>query len=263
VDWIAALLGWVTGAAINVVADSLPTARRVTPPACPACGVPRPARAWSAVVGGLAGAAVCAYCGRPRGWRAVTVELAAIAGAVWIWQRNPAPKEFVLGFLVGAILLLIGLIDLEHRLILHAVSLPAAVVVGAAHALDPARGLTKTLLGGLVGLALVLGLYLLGGLFARLVARLRKHPLDEVAFGFGDVTLSAVIGLAVGWPGVIVALLLGILAAGLFSLGYVVWMVARRRYSAFTPIPYGPFLILGAWVVYFGGREVFQPLVGG
>jgi prepilin signal peptidase PulO-like enzyme (type II secretory pathway) len=60
-----------------------------------------------------------------------------------------------------------------------------------------------------------------------------------------------VVGLAVGWPGVLVALLLGIFAAGGFSLGYLVWMAARRRYSAFTPLPYGPFLILGALAVYF------------
>ncbi len=262
-EWIAALLGWATGVAVNVVADSLPVTRRVARPACPACGAPRPWPAWSAIAGALSGARRCAYCGRRRSWRALVVELASAVGAVWLWHHDPTLAGFGQGFLVAAVLLLIGIIDLEHRLILHAVSFPAALLVGAAHALDPARGVTKTLLGGAAGFVLVLGLYLLGGLFARGVARLRRRPLEEVAFGFGDVTLSAVIGLAVGWPGVVLALLLGVLAAGLFSLGYVGWMLVRRRYSAFTPIPYGPFLILGAWAVYFGGRAAFQPLLGG
>ena len=126
--------------------------------------------------------------------------------------------------------------------------------------LDPARGAIKTLLGGLAGLAIVMILYWMGGLFSRLVARLRGQELDEVAFGFGDVTLAGVIGLTVGWPGVVLALVLGILAAGIFSMGYVIVMTLRRRYSAFSPIPYGPFLILGALLVYFGGRGLFLPL---
>ncbi len=104
-------------------------------------------------------------------------------------------------------------------------------------------------------------LYLLGDVFAKSLARARGRSLDEVAFGFGDVTLAGLIGLIVGWPAVVLALLVGILTAGLFSLGYLIMMLARRRYTAFTPIPYGPFLILGASMVHFGGRELFQSIL--
>jgi len=76
-----------------------------------------------------------------------------------------------------------------------------------------------------------------------------------VAFGFGDVTLAGVIGLAVGFPGIVVALTLGVLAGGVFSLGYLLFMIARGRYVAFTPIPYIPFLVLGALVVFIGARS--------
>jgi prepilin signal peptidase PulO-like enzyme (type II secretory pathway) len=55
--------------------------------------------------------------------------------------------------------------------------------------------------------------------------------------------------------------MLGIMAAGVFSIGYVLVMLLRGRYSAFSPIPYGPFLIVGALLVYFGGRDLFLPLV--
>jgi len=78
--------------------------------------------------------------------------------------------------------------------------------------------------------------------------------MEEVAFGFGDVVLAGVIGLAVGYPGITLALLLGIFAGGLFSLGFILVMVLRRRYEAFMPIPYSPFLILGGMVVYIAGR---------
>jgi prepilin signal peptidase PulO-like enzyme (type II secretory pathway) len=114
-----------------------------------------------------------------------------------------------------------------------------------------------------VGFAGVFGLYLLGGLFARSVQRLRGQNLDEVAFGFGDVTLSGVIGLAVGWPGILVAIFIGILAGGIFSMLFLLFMIVRRKYEAFVPIPYSPFLILGALVVYIGGRSTLVGLLAG
>jgi prepilin signal peptidase PulO-like enzyme (type II secretory pathway) len=40
-------------------------------------------------------------------------------------------------------------------------------------------------------------------------------------------------------------------------------MLARRRYVAFTPIPYGPFLVLGALLVYFGAGAHLLSLAPG
>ena len=151
------------------------------------------------------------------------------------------------------IFLLVMVIDFEHRLILHVVTVPAALAMALMGSLDPSRGPMKTLVGGAVGFVAVFGLYLLGGLFARMMSRVQRQPLDEAAFGFGDVTLAGVIGLGVGYPGVLLALVLGILAGGIFSLGFLVAMIARGRYVAFMPIPYSPFLVLGALVVYVGG----------
>jgi prepilin signal peptidase PulO-like enzyme (type II secretory pathway) len=158
------------------------------------------------------------------------------------------------------IFVLITIIDVEHRLILHIVTGPSALIIGFLGVLDPGRGLQKTVEGGVVGFGAVLLLYLLGGLFARFVARSRGQALDEVAFGFGDVTLSGVIGLTVGYPGILMALFIGILAAGEYSLVYILYMIIRRKYQAFIPLPYGPFLILGASIVYFGGQPLIEAL---
>ena len=104
-----------------------------------------------------------------------------------------------------------------------------------------------------MGFGSFLLLYYLGQVFANFMARRRGEAIDEVAFGFGDVTLAGVVGLTVGWPGVIIALVLGILAAGFFSFIFILGMLIRRQYNPFMPIPYGPFLILGNLFVYFGG----------
>jgi prepilin signal peptidase PulO-like enzyme (type II secretory pathway) len=256
-----ALLGWLLGVAANAIADSLPLSRQLRPPYCPACTAPRPQSAWSAIIGLATGTPACAYCGRPRGARAVVVELIGIAGAALLDLRDAHVAVLLPAIAIGFVFLLIAVIDIEHRLIPHIVIFPAALALGLMQALDPARGPVKTLLGGLAGAGSFLLLYLLGEAFARLLARVRGRALDEVAFGFGDVTLAGLIGLVVGWPAVVLALLVGILAAGLFSLGYLLVMLTRRRYTAFTPIPYGPFLILGACLVYYGGRGLFQSLL--
>lgn len=258
-----ALSGWSIGVVINALADSLPVSSRLQWPGCPHCGAPRPRRAVSALLGMLTRARHCPYCGQPRAWRALAVELVATAGSIWIYMKNLGPSSYWASLLVFSVFLLVVVIDIEHRLILHSVSLPAAVLIGFLGIMDPARGAGKILLGGLAGFALVMLLFLFGGVFARWVARRSGQPLEEVAFGFGDVTLAGVIGLAVGWPGVIVALVIGVLSAGLYSSVYILWMLLRRRYTPYVPIPYGPFLVLGALVVYLGGRQALLPLVGG
>jgi prepilin signal peptidase PulO-like enzyme (type II secretory pathway) len=93
------------------------------------------------------------------------------------------------------------------------------------------------------------------------MSRLRGSQIDEVAFGFGDVTLAGVIGLTVGWPGVLPALVLGIIAAGLFSFLFILGMMLRKKYNPFMPIPYGPFLVLGCLITYFGGKGLFTALI--
>lgn len=258
---VITLLGLALGVLVNALADRLPRFRRVGPPQCPVCDAPRAAIAWSGTLAWLSGKRQCDYCGAQLGLRHPLVEIGAALWLTWLYTLDPSPARFWPALLISMTFLLILVTDFEHRLILHSVTGTAAVLIGVIGVLDPARGPAKTLLGGAVGFVAVLGLYLLGGVFARQMSRLRGQALEEVAFGFGDVTLAGVIGLAVGWPGVIVALFLGILAGGLFSLGFLAYMLVRRRYQAFIPIPYSPFLILGALLVYLGGRSVLLDLI--
>jgi leader peptidase (prepilin peptidase)/N-methyltransferase len=76
--------------------------------------------------------------------------------------------------------------------------------------------------------------------------------LSEVALGFGDVNLAGVMGLLLGWPGIVLGLVLAIFLGGFVSLIYIVIMLITRRYKTFAAIPYGPFLVLGGVIlIYF------------
>jgi prepilin signal peptidase PulO-like enzyme (type II secretory pathway) len=260
-ELVVAALGWLGGGAVNWLADSLPIHRRPARPRCPDCGAPRRPAAWSGLLDAASGSR-CRYCGARRGARPWVVELASAAFAVWLHRRDPSLAVFLPGLLVGWVFLLIAVIDIEHRLILRVVVFPSAVVLGVIGALQPNRGPLKVLLGGVAGFLILWLMYLLGLAFSRWMSRRRGTPIEEVAFGFGDVMLGGLIGLVVGWPGVIIAVVTAVLLAGVFSLAYLVAMFLRRRYSAFTPIPYGPFLLLGACLVYYGGRTALEALIG-
>jgi len=262
--WIpAALLGWLIGVLINLLADRLPRTRRIERPRCGFCDGPRTPDQASALLALVLGRRACAYCGAKRPLRGLFVELVSIAAATAIAWQSTSWRAWGVQTWFLSLYALMFVIDLEHRLILHVTSVPAIVSFTLLRGLDPSVGWSKTLWGGFAGLLMMLLFYLAGGLFSRWMSRRRKEPIDEVAFGFGDVMLGCAIGLDVGWSGVVLALFTGILAAGLFSLITILYHLLRRRYRPFMAIPYGPFLILGAVWFQLAGRTLILGLAGG
>ena len=76
--------------------------------------------------------------------------------------------------------------------------------------------------------------------------------MDDVALGFGDVNLSGVLGLMLGWPLVFVGLVVAVLLGGFVSMIYIIIKLITRKYNAFMALPYGPFLVVGAVIlIYF------------
>ena len=234
---IPLLLGWLSGWLVNYLADVLPVTRSFSHPACPHCQTPYP---W----GGYLFFHNCTTCGTPRKLRPLLLQavLTVVPVLLWIFPRPGFP--FVLAFILFIFLSLVFLIDLEHRLILHPVSLVGAVLgLGIGIYL---HGLLTTLIGGAVGFGVMLVFYFAGELYVRIMSKKRGMATDEVALGFGDVNLSGILGLLLGWPDILKGLLFAVLAGGLISLFIILGMLITKKYKAFTAIPYAPFLILSA-----------------
>jgi leader peptidase (prepilin peptidase)/N-methyltransferase len=99
-------------------------------------------------------------------------------------------------------------------------------------------------------------------LIIKLIDRARGRPVDDVALGFGDVNLSGVLGIMLGWPLIVISLVLSVLIGGLVSLIYIIIKLITRKYHAFMALPYGPFLVLGAIIlIYF--RDLVLKIFGG
>jgi leader peptidase (prepilin peptidase)/N-methyltransferase len=241
---IPLILGWLSGWVVNYLADSLPVTRSFSQPACPHCQSPY---RWSDYLLFRN----CASCGQRRSLRTLVLQavLTIVPVLLWILPRPGFP--FILEFTLFDYLSLVFVIDLEHRLILHPVSLFGALLaLGIGIYLRSGNSLlnsiTTTLLGGAAGFAIMLVFYFVGEWYVRFMSKKRGLASDEVALGFGDVYLSGILGLLLGWPAISAGLLFAVLAGGLISLVIILKMVFTKSYKAFTAIPYAPFLILSA-----------------
>jgi prepilin signal peptidase PulO-like enzyme (type II secretory pathway) len=241
---LIALVGWLSGMFVNYLSDVLPQRRKIVKPFCLACDTDQPYRNY------FLWPRLCETCGEKRSKRTWIVEGIYILITLWLWKAPPEQ----LGFIVGLILLIyfgvVIVIDLEHRLILHPVSLVGGIIGSIVGVW--LHGIPPTILGGVAGFGIMLGLYLLGYLIANGVAKIKKQVLDEEALGFGDVMLAGVLGLLLGWPGIVLGIVLAILIGGLISLLFVLILLLRGRYRSFIAIPYGPFLVVGCMsLLYF------------
>ncbi len=221
---VAVLAGWLGGALANLAADRLPDSSIATPN-----GV------WHYVTLPWYAAryGVCPCCGEHRPWRVPALEAAGMAPFAVTAALAPNLPVLLVGWLYVAALLAVLVIDLEHRRVLNVMMAPLAVVALLASALPSQPGLLSALLGGAVGLALF-GVLAFAG---------------RGALGMGDVKLAGVIGLMLGYPAGLYALVGGIFLAGLAAL----LLLLTRRATRKSTIAYAPYLAVGTIVALWVG----------
>ena len=245
---VCALFGLAIGSFLNVVIYRVPRKESVVHPRsrCPQCDTQLRSIDNVPVVSWLLLGGRCRTCKGKVSARYPVVELttaALFAGAALRFGASWELPGFCLFF---AALLALALIDLEHFLLPNKIiyptllaSIPLLLVAAAAgHQWDHLRG---AVIGSLAAFAVF---FLLNLVYPRGMA-------------FGDVRLSAVIGLYLGWIGprtLFVGLFLGFLTASVVGIGLIVARRANRK----TPVPFGVFLAIGAGIAVFAGGPVIR-----
>lgn len=80
--------------------------------------------------------------------------------------------------------------------------------------------------------------------------------------GGGDVKLAGVLGLALGWSGW-PALAVGAVAGFVLGGLYGALLLALRRAGRRTAVPFGPWMLLGAWIGIGAGGAIAGRLLPG
>jgi len=227
---------------LNYLADVLPEDQRLSKPVCKKCGHPF-------TVKGYLFSFYCPECHATPSKRYWLTLIFSIIISILLaffplrhfnyWQSLP-----LLAFLA-----LVVIIDIEHRYVLLVTDI-VGLVLGIIYGLLLHPPL-QVLLGGLVGAAVMLVLFYGGVLFNRIVARIRKEEIEEVALGMGDVIVCGYLSMIAGIQHVAGLLVLTILFSGVFALLYVIVKTIIKKFNAFSAIPYVPFMVLALITLFY------------
>jgi leader peptidase (prepilin peptidase)/N-methyltransferase len=257
---LVGITGLAIGSFLNVVVYRVPAGMSVVHPrsACPNCGHEISARENIPLLSWLVLRGKCSNCAEPISKRYPLVELAGAAAfvIVGIWfapQFAAAATPLVtlalvlqlLAFLyLAAISLALAIIDIETHKLPSVIVLPG-YAVGVA-----LLGTAALLNGDLVGLGRMAAGAGILFLFYFVLAMISPRGM-----GMGDVKLAGVLGLflgALGWGQLAVGAGAAFVLGGLFSIILLITRRAGRK----SGIPFGPWMLLGAWVGIFAGSAI-------
>jgi leader peptidase (prepilin peptidase)/N-methyltransferase len=238
----AALLGAILGSFANVLIHRLPRNLSVVGPRsrCPACGI---TIAWYdnvPVLSWLVLRARCRHCGMSIPLRYLLVELAGAACGIVAVARFGMGPAALSALLLLIVLLAVALVDWEHMIIPHTLTLGGAV---AGFLLSPwnGLGLGSALLGATLGAGTVLAL-----------AQSWRLVRGQVGMGGGDVMLMGLVGCFLGPRGVLLVLFGGALLGTLYAMiRYGYHLKGNMR------LPFGTFLAAAGALALVAG----DPLV--
>lgn len=147
-------------------------------------------------------------------------------------------------FALWSVLLVIAVYDMRHTIIPDVLLLAALAVTVVLLTVQYYPHVWATILYAVSGIILALPFGLIF-FFSR-----GKY------IGFGDVKLTALIGMMLGlWSGV-TAVMLGIYLGAICSIALLLFK--GKKYTLKTEIPFGPFLILGTALVFFSAGTGFD-----
>jgi leader peptidase (prepilin peptidase) / N-methyltransferase len=180
----------------------------------------------------------CRICKETISLRYPFIELISGTLYVLLWYQYKLGLPFVSYTLLTSALLVVALIDFDHKIIPNIITLPGiAVGLGLSIWALPITPLTS-LLGLLVG----------GALFY-LIALVSKGGM-----GGGDIKLIAMIGAFLGWQGALFTIFSGALLGSV--VGIMLMFLGRKGRK--DKVPFGPFLSCGAILFMLWGDDLIH-----
>jgi Flp pilus assembly protein protease CpaA len=176
------------------------------------------------------------------GWTWLERVLCPLLGAIGFAafaSHDPFGSGLIIHLVWVAVFVQIVGFDLKHRLILNRVTYPALVLAVVLSLVSPGLTIEMALVGGVA----------IGGFF------LIMNVVSRGGIGLGDAKLGALVGTVCGIGfdlnhlAALYAVIYGIFLGGLVAL---VLLVLRLR-GLKDPIPFGPFLCIGATLILFRG----------
>jgi leader peptidase (prepilin peptidase)/N-methyltransferase len=234
-----ACFGLIIGSFLNVCIHRLPRGESLVWPAsrCPRCRAAVKPYDNIPVVSYLMLRGRCRACGNAITIRYPLIELLTMSVFVVAYLLYP-PALMVQRVLFACAMIVLFFVDLEHHRLPNEVTLPG-IVVGFVFSFFMPPGWMSSLIGIAVGGGF---LWLIGTLWV-----LIRH---EEGMGFGDVKMLAMIGAFLGWELMLATLFVSTVIGSVIGVG----LIAAKRGSLKTALPFGCFLAIGAMLASVAGE---------
>ena len=241
---VLALIGACIGSFLNVCIYRLPRRESLVWPAshCTSCGRTLSWYENVPIAGWLALRGRCRTCGDRISIvypivEAVTAAIFVCGYLIYGWSPILAVR---LAFACAMIVLFV--IDLQHQILPNVITVPG-IVIGFVLSFILPPGWLSSLLGIVLGGGVLL-------IIMEAYARARGFE----GLGMGDVKMLAMIGAFLGWPLMLLTLVLGSFAGSIIGVA----LMATQRGGMKTALPFGTFLAVGALVAAVTGDRILE-----
>lgn len=255
------VMGLVWGSFLNVVVyrsshgKSFVTGRSI----CPNCKKVIPWKYNVPILSFIFLQGKCAFCKKKISWQYPLIE--TMTGLLFLWWfmigksffqltgNSYAVIQPIFWLVVGMIFLVIFMTDMLYGLIPDSVNLFFLTVVlfyrvflVSVGIMDPKDFVVS-----------IITSVIIGGFFLFLVWITKGKGM-----GWGDVKLSPILALLLGWPKALVALFCAFVVGAIVGLV----LIAFKKKKMKQTIPFGPFLITGAMIALVWGNQIWSWYVG-
>lgn len=248
------VFGAIIGSFLNVVVWRLPRGKHLGGRSyCPQCHKQLTALELVPVVSWLFLRTRCKGCKKVISARYPIVELLAGAlslGVFWVFMPQDVADWLMVAraLFITYVLIVVFIIDLEHYLILDKVMLPASIIVCCFNIV-----LTFLQAGALFA---VQGIFISGiaaAAFAFLFFGAIWYISKGAWLGFGDVKYVIFMGLCLGFPQIVVGLMLAFYLGALVSIPLLLFQKKGLK----SMLPFGTFLSVATFIALLYGNAIF------
>jgi leader peptidase (prepilin peptidase) / N-methyltransferase len=229
---LVTIFGTAVGSFLNVCIHRLPLRKSLMWPGshCPHCQAAIKPYDNVPIAGYLWLRGRCRACRAPISIQYPLVEVATGAVFLGAYLLFDSPALVIQRLLFACSMIVLFVIDLEHRILPDVITLPG-IVLGFVCSLFLPPGWRDSLIGIALGGG---SLWLMGEVYFRI-----RH---EEGMGFGDVKMLAMIGAFLGWKLMLLTLVLSSLLGSIVGVAIIAFNRGDMKYA----LPFGTFLAMGA-----------------
>ncbi|OIJ10570.1 prepilin peptidase [Anaerobacillus alkalilacustris] len=233
-------LGLVLGSFYNVVGLRVPNGQSIVRPRshCSKCKRTLSALELIPVISYIFQKGKCKGCGTKISPIYPFIEATTGLLFVYAFHQFGFTSETIVAWVFISLLIIIFVSDIHYMIIPDQVLLffaPFLLVMRLF--LAPLDTWWNPFLGAVIGFTLLLAIAI----------------ISKGGMGGGDIKLFAVIGVVLGWQGVLLAFFLSTLIGAIIGIiGLTLGKIRRGE-----PIPFGPFIVIATLITYFFEKEIF------